>query len=320
VHTTLITPAALVNHLDDPSWVIVDCRFDLTDPFAGERQFLEGHIPGARYAHLDRDLSATKTGTNGRHPLPSATEMAARFGRLGIGSHSQVVAYDADSGMYAARLWWMLRYLGHTAVAVLDGGFARWTAEGGAVVGGASAPEPVAFHGQPRTGWMLTVDEVAAIVRHASAPPSSEAPPAASSLPSVSSAAPASVPSLPSASSAAPISVSSVLVDARSPERFRGVGETLDKVGGHIPGATSCFFQQNLAADKTFKPAAELRAQWDAVLQGRNPADVVMYCGSGVTACHNLLSMEVAGLPGARIFPGSWSEWSADPSRPVVTD
>jgi thiosulfate/3-mercaptopyruvate sulfurtransferase len=273
---TLIRPADLAPHLGDPRWVIVDCRFDLADPGWGEAQYAVGHIPGARYAHLDRDLSGTKTGANGRHPLPTVDEMASRFGGMGIGPGSQVVVYDADSGMYAARLWWMLRFMGHDAAAVLDGGLARWIAEGGMLQPGRVTPTPANFHAAPRTDWQLTVEEMAGVA-------------------------------------------GDLLVDARSPERFRGINETLDKVGGHIPGACNYFFQQNLAEDKTFKPAGTLRAQWDAILQGRPPSEVVMYCGSGVTACHNLLAMEVAGLPGSRLYPGSWSEWSADASRPVET-
>jgi thiosulfate/3-mercaptopyruvate sulfurtransferase len=275
MHTTLISAAELIPRLGDPRWVIVDCRFDLANPDSGEQQYVEGHIPGARYAHLDRDLSGEKTGTNGRHPLPSAEQMTARFSALGIGPATQVVAYDADSGMYAARLWWMLRFMGHDAVAVLDGGFAQWLAAGGDVQPGRVTPTPALFDPAPRPDWRLSADQV------------SEA--------------------------------DGLLVDARSPERFRGVNETLDKVGGHIPGACNHFFQQNLTADKRFKAPDELRAQWNEVLQGREPRDVVMYCGSGVTACHNLLSLEIAGLSGARIYPGSWSEWSADSGRPVET-
>jgi thiosulfate/3-mercaptopyruvate sulfurtransferase len=274
--TTLISPANLASHLDRPDWVVLDCRFDLANPEAGETQFAAGHVPGARYVHLDRDLSGSKTGSNGRHPLPTVEQMAERFGALGIGPDIQVIAYDGDTGMYAARLWWMLRFMGHDAVAVLDGGFARWTAEGHPTT---TAPAPtgaVRFEGRPRAAWRLSVDEVAG-------------------------------------------GVEGLLVDARSPERFRGINETIDKVGGHIPGACNYFFQQNLNDDKTFKAPEVLRAQWTEALGGRPANEVVMYCGSGVTACHNLLALEVAGLSGARIFPGSWSEWSADPSRPVAT-
>jgi thiosulfate/3-mercaptopyruvate sulfurtransferase len=202
--------------------------------------------------------------------------MAERFGALGIGPATQVVAYDADTSMYAARLWWMLRFMGHDAVAVLDGGFARWVAEQHDVQPGRVTPTATVFDAAPRSDWRLHVDEMAA-------------------------------------------GIDALLVDARSPERFRGINETLDKTGGHIPGACNYFFQQSLTPEKTFKPADELRAQWEEVLKGRDPQQVVMYCGSGVTACHNLLSMEIAGLGGARIYPGSWSEWSADPSRPVET-
>jgi thiosulfate/3-mercaptopyruvate sulfurtransferase len=276
MHTTLIAPADLTPHLGDSRWVIVDCRFDLANPGWGEAQYLEGHVPGARYAHLDRDLSGEKTGANGRHPLPTVEQMAARFGAMGIDPAAQVVAYDQDSGMFAARLWWMLRFMGHDAAAVLDGGYARWVAEGGAVQPGRVTPTPATFAAAPRAGWRLTVDEVAA-------------------------------------------GTNGLLLDARAPDRFRGENETIDKVGGHIPGARNHWFQQNLTADKRFKPAEQLRAEWEADLGGTAPGDVVMYCGSGVTACHNLLAMEVAGLPGARIFPGSWSEWSADPNRPVET-
>jgi thiosulfate/3-mercaptopyruvate sulfurtransferase len=274
MHKTLISPAELTPHLGDSRWVIVDCRFDLADPGWGEEQYVVGHVPGARYAHLDRELSGTKTGTNGRHPLPTVDEMAARFGAMGIDATTQVVAYDQDCGMYAARLWWMLRFMGHDAVAVLDGGLARWVAEGGALQPGRVGTTPAAFPANPRQDWRLSVEQVAA-----------------------------GEPAL--------------LMDARAPDRFRGENETIDKVGGHIPGARNHWFQENLTEEKRFKPAEELRRQWDADLAGAAPDELVMYCGSGVTACHNLLSMEIAGLPGARLFPGSWSEWSADPKRPV---
>jgi thiosulfate/3-mercaptopyruvate sulfurtransferase len=276
---TLIDPQTLAAHLDDPSWVIVDTHFDLGDPSQGGRQFLEEHIPGARYAHLDRDLSGEKTGTNGRHPLPTAAQMRERFGALGIAPGKQVVVYDADNAMYAARLWWMLRFMGHDAVAVLDGGFARWRREVGAVAAGRERTETATFSGQPRADWRLDVDTIASSLGDPSR----------------------------------------VLVDARAEERFRGESETIDKVGGHIPGAKNRFYQHNLTGEKTFKPAAEIRAEWKALLGSTDLRNAVMYCGSGVTACHNLLALEHAGLPGARLYPGSWSEWSADPERPVAT-
>lgn len=280
MHKTLISPSALAQHLNDPSWVVVDCRFDLADPAKGEAAYRTAHIPGARYAHLDRHLSGAKTGTNGRHPLPDSETLIKTLGDLGIGSHSQVVAYDADNGMYASRLWWMLRWMGHDAVAVLDGGLARWQREGHAVRGGVESSTAAHFKGSPRPGWRLTVDDVAKGLDDPTR----------------------------------------LLVDSRTPERYRGIGETLDKVGGHIPGAANYFFQQNLAEDKTFKSRDVLKEQWTPILEGKDPKDVVVYCGSGVTACHNLLALEHAGIHGVKIFPGSWSEWSADPARPVATE
>jgi thiosulfate/3-mercaptopyruvate sulfurtransferase len=278
-YTTLIDPATLARHLDDPDWVVVDTRFDLMDPAKGEQQYLNGHIPGARYAHLDRDLSGEKTGFNGRHPLPTAQQLCERFSALGIAPGKQVVIYDADSGMYAARLWWMLRFMGHNAVAVLDGGLARWLREGYPARPDREQWTPATFRGEPRDEWRLDVNEIASGLRDQTR----------------------------------------MLVDARAEGRYRGEGETIDKVAGHIPGARNHFFQRNLAEDKTFRPPGELRAQWESTLSGTPPANVVMYCGSGVTACHNLLAMEHAGLGGARLFPGSWSEWSADPARPMAT-
>jgi thiosulfate/3-mercaptopyruvate sulfurtransferase len=277
---TLIDPSTLATRLDDPSWVIVDCRFDLADPASGEQQYRAGHIPGARYAHLDRHLSGPKTGSNGRHPLPDPDILCRTFTDLGISAGSQVIAYDADSGMFAARLWWMLRWMGHDAAAVLDGGLAAWQREGHPVRAGVERAAPGHFEGTPRAGWRLTVDEVQAVVGNPAR----------------------------------------LLVDARTPERYRGVNENIDKVGGHIPGAANYFFGQNLTAEKTFKDPDDLKTQWDAVLKGRSPDDVVMYCGSGVTACHNLLALEHAGIHGVRMYPGSWSEWSADPSRPMATE
>jgi thiosulfate/3-mercaptopyruvate sulfurtransferase len=276
---TLIDPATVAAHLDDPSWVIVDCRFDLTDPSKGERDYEQGHIPGARYAHLDRDLSGPKTGTNGRHPLPTPEALRKSFGTLGITSDSQVIVYDADTGMYASRLWWMLRWMGHDKVAVLDGGLARWESEGHTVRAGKERWTPAPFVGSPREGWRLTVDQVVASLDDPS----------------------------------------TFLVDSRSNERYRGIGETLDPVAGHIPGAANYFFQQNLSTDKRFKSPEELRAQWAPLLEDRDPREVVVYCGSGVSACHNLLALEHAGVSGVRIFPGSWSEWCADPKRPIET-
>jgi thiosulfate/3-mercaptopyruvate sulfurtransferase len=276
--TTLISTADLAEHLADPAFVLVDVRHDLTQPDAwGESAYGLGHLPGARFVHLDRDLSAPKTGRNGRHPLPAAGACAELFGRLGIDATKQVVAYDQGSGMYAARLWWMLRALGHDAVAVLDGGFAAWTREGRPVATATPVVTPSTFLARPRASSL-------------------DAPAVAASL---------SARSL-------------LLLDARARERFRGDVEPLDPVAGHIPGALSRPYAENLDATGRFKAAATLAAEFGALLGGRAPAGVVHYCGSGVSACHNLLAMAHAGLDGARLYPGSWSEWCADPTRPTA--
>ncbi len=279
MHKTLLDPATLSPHIADDNWVVVDCRFDLADPQKGEELYLDAHIPGARYAHLDRDLSGDKTGANGRHPLPTVEQMRERFGALGIAPGNQVIVYDADTGMYAARLWWMLRFMGHDAVALLNGGFALWTGEGHAARGGREQWPPATFVGAARERWRLDANAVVAGLDNPAR----------------------------------------VLVDARAEPRFRGESETLDKRAGHIPGAKNRFFQRNLTDSRTFKSADQLHTEWQALLGGSSPEDVVMYCGSGVTACHNLLALEHAGMGGARIYPGSWSEWSADPTRPVET-
>ena len=278
MYTTLISTAELAAHLEDRGFVIVDVRHDLAQPDTwGEAQYGSGHIPGARFAHLDRDLSAPKTGANGRHPLPSPEAAAATFGRLGIGPDTQVVAYDQQQGMYAARLWWMLRRLGHDAVAVLDGGFDKWRREGRPVTTDVPRVEPTAF----------SIRRVASTIDAA-----------------------ALLASLPERSL--------VVVDARSPERYRGDAEPLDPVAGRIPGSINRPASQNLTPEFTFKPAAALRTDFERLLGGASADRVVHSCGSGVTACHNLLAMEIAGFGETKLYPGSWSEWCADPSRPVA--
>ncbi len=276
--TTLISTADLAARLDDPAFVLVDVRHDLTQPDAwGESAYGLGHLPGARFAHLDRDLSAPKTGRNGRHPLPDAHACAELFGRLGIDATKQVVAYDQGSGMYAARLWWMLRALGHDAAAVLDGGYAAWTREGRPVTTAPPAHARATFIARP----------VASNVDARRSPRAST-------------------------------TRSLLLVDARARERYRGDVEPLDPVAGHIPGALNRPYVENLDAEGRFKAAATLAAEFGALLGGRAPAGVVHYCGSGVSACHNLLAMAHAGHDGALLYPGSWSEWCADPARPVA--
>jgi thiosulfate/3-mercaptopyruvate sulfurtransferase len=275
-YTTLIDTTELARHGGDPAFVVVDVRHDLAQPAYGENAYAQAHVPGAVLAHIDRDLSAPATGRIGRHPLPTP-EAAAVFGRLGIDTTKQVVAYDQGSGVYAARLWWMLRWLGHDNVAVLDGGFAKWSREGRPVESEARAAKPATF--------------LPARVR-----PTVNATGVAASLPRH----------------------DLVLLDARAAERYRGDVEPLDPVAGHIPGALNRPHSRNVAADGTFRSATELLGEFEAMLHGRSPGDVVHYCGSGVSACHNILAMTIAGYPLTRLYPGSWSEWCADPKRPVA--
>ena len=277
--TTLISASELEAHLDDARWVVCDCRHDLMDTGAGKRAYGESHIRGARFAHLDQDLSAPLTGSNGRHPLPDPVRFARRAGELGISNDSQVVAYDASGGYYAARLWWLLRWLGHDAVAVLDGGWDAWARASLPITSERPAVVPARFHPRMRSNASIAAGQIAAQV--------GQLPP--------------------------------LLIDARSPDRYRGENETLDPVAGHIPGAVNRFFKLNLDADGRFKPPALLRQEFSSALGDIPPSEVVHYCGSGVTACHNLLAMEIAGLAGSRLYPGSWSEWVSDRTRPVAT-
>jgi thiosulfate/3-mercaptopyruvate sulfurtransferase len=277
MHTTLISTDLLATHLNDSSWLIADCRYNLKDEQWGAAQYAAGHIPGAVFVNLAHDLAGARTGVNGRHPLPSLDAMAATFARLGIGDQTQVVAYDQDAGPFASRLWWMLRYLGHDAAAVLDGGFAKWTREGRPVRSGGETRLPATFTPRLRRDMRLTVDDVMAHLDDRSM----------------------------------------LLIDARSPERYQGQPDPLDHVYGHIPGARSRPYRHNISDEGTMRSADQLKADFERVLGDRPPNEVVMYCGSGVTACHNLLAMEHAGLRGAKLFAGSWSEWEADPKRPI---
>ena len=279
--------------------LLLDCRFNLADASAGEAAWRAGHIPGALYAHLDRDLSGPKVGQGtpaftGRHPLPSPEALARTLGHWGLRPETHVVAYDDAGGMFAARAWWLLRWLGHERVQVLDGGWPAWlalTADGGASNSNSSVAKrtPSTVNPQVRSGWRVMADEVLASVQ-ASA---STAPDAPERL---------------------------QLLDARAPDRFRGENETLDPVGGHIPGARNRFFQHNLQ-DGRFKPAEVLREEFTALLAAAHASTdtLVHQCGSGVTACHNLLAMAHAGFAPTRLYAGSWSEWCADPARPVQT-
>ncbi|HTH44049.1 MAG TPA: sulfurtransferase [Oxalicibacterium sp.] len=279
-YTTLISATELAAHINEPEWVVLDCRHDLSNPEFGRAAYAGGHLPHAQFAHLDTDLadhkSENKGAFRGRHPLPQRDVFIATLRRWGINDDTQVIAYDAHGGIFAARLWWMLRWAGHDAVAVLDGGLPAWTAQGLPL--STEVPTPVAGTLADRPSL---VTEVGAddLLRNLE-------------------------------------SGQRVVVDARAPDRFRGENETLDPVGGHIPGAKNRFFKNNLGVDGRFKPAEQLRTDFSQLIA--DPKQAVMQCGSGVTACHNLLAMEVAGLSGAALYPGSWSEWCADPSRPVA--
>jgi thiosulfate/3-mercaptopyruvate sulfurtransferase len=276
--TTLVSTDALAAQIGHPDLVIVDCRFALDDIGWGERSYATAHIPGARYAHLDRDLSGPKNGRNGRHPLPRQDAIVETFARLGISNGKQVVAYDQDAAMFASRLWWLLRWAGHRGVAVLDGGFAKWARERRPATSGVKQPpEPATF--VARFDETLRAD--AAAVEQAMEQPAQ------------------------------------TLIDARAPERFRGDVEPLDAVAGHIPGAVNHPYRQNADAEGVFLTRAALRDAFERTLAGTSPAQAICYCGSGVTACQNLLAMNYAGLPGAKLYPGSWSEWASEPARPV---
>lgn len=261
--------------------IVLDASFDLAEPAAGEREYRAAHIPGALYLHLERDLSGAKHAADGsfrgRHPLPEKADFASLIGRCGIAADSQVVFVDRQGGMMAARGWWMLHWLGHHDVRVLDGGMAAWLGIGGAVEEGWNQPVDGPVYSSSGPAWP-TIEAAALLSRLGRMP----------------------------------------LLDARAPERFRGEVETLDAAAGHIPGARNRFFKENLLANGLFKPADQLLAEFLPLLAGRSPVDVVHQCGSGVTACHNMLAMEMAGLSGSCLYAGSWSEWSSDSSRPIA--
>ncbi len=278
-YSTIVSTQDTAAHLDDPQWIICDCRHDLASHSAGYRAYRSGHVPGARFLHLDNDLSGPKTGLNGRHPLPHPATFCLRMGALGIANDTQVVAYDETGGVYAARLWWMLRWVGHTRVAVLDGGWQAWTAAGLPVTVEQPTVEATSFSGRPQPQSVVDSAQLFAGLQDRKA----------------------------------------LVLDARASDRFRGENETLDPVAGHIPGAINRFFRLNLGDDGRFKPPVVLKKEFSAMLDGQAPAAIVHQCGSGVTACHNLLAMEIAGLNGSRLYPGSWSEWVSDRRRPVAT-
>lgn len=278
-YTTLVDTRTVTSHIDDPKWVLFDCRFSLADPSRGRREYLVGHIPGAQYLHLNEDLSAPVIpGKTGRHPLPTEQEAARLFGSRGVSGESQVVAYDDSSGSIAARLWWMLKWLGHDAAAVLDGGWQQWIDSGGATRSGEERRGPADFESRIRPGLVATAGDILRRQQHSDFR----------------------------------------LLDARAPERYRGETEPIDRVAGHIPGAVSAPFKKNLDPQGRFLPAAELRRRLARLLGEASAPEAVVYCGSGVTAAHDLLAFEVAGLERPRLYVGSWSEWINDADNPIA--
>ncbi|MGH6624204.1 MAG: sulfurtransferase, partial [Burkholderiaceae bacterium] len=278
MHETLVDVETLKHHLADARWRVFDVRHDLLDVTAGPRAYAAGHIPGAQFAHIDDDLSGIKTGRNGRHPLPDRAALAERFRHWGVSDDTQIVAYDAQGGQFAVRLWWLARWLGHRAVALLDGGWPIWLANGGATETAAPmAPPRGAFRVRPSLVAVVDANDVAASLGTSAR----------------------------------------LLLDARLPERFRGEVEPIDPVAGHIPGARNRAWQNNLNPDLTFKSATALRSEFESLIGARDATTVTHQCGSGVTASHNVFAMELAGLPGAPLYAGSWSEWIVDPA-PVV--
>lgn len=275
----LVNTLELSQHLNDPGWIIFDCRHDLFDLAKGEMQYRAGHIPGAHFANLDSDLSGEKTGKNGRHPLPSPAEFAAFLARHGVTERATVVACDDVGGQFASRLWWMSRWIGLTKVHLLDGGIGKWLSDGLPLSSEVPVPVPAALRAQTNP---LMVWSAAEVLTHLD-------------------------------------DEQFTLIDARAAERYRGEVEPIDPVAGHIPGAVNRFYKQNLNADLTMRPAAELREEFLKLIDEKSANAVLHQCGSGVTACMNLFAMEYAGLPGSKLYAGSWSEWVSDPSRPVVT-
>jgi len=277
--TPLIDAAALSTRLDDPDWVVVDCRWTLTDPSAGPAAYARSHIPGARYANLDRDLARRPGPADGRHPLPAPSDLAARLGEWGVHERSTIVAYDEAAGAYAARLWWLLGWLGHDRRLVLDGGLAAWEAAGLAVETQTPRWRPTTYAARG-----VAADSVVAA---------------------------ADIPARQAAGA--------LLVDARASPRYRGEQEPIDPVAGHVPGALNRPGSLNVGPEGRFLPASELARELDRLLDGRPAADLIAMCGSGVTACQLLLALAVVGLDGGKLYAGSWSEWIRDPARPIRT-
>jgi thiosulfate/3-mercaptopyruvate sulfurtransferase len=276
---TLVSTEELAEHLHDPHWVVFDCRFTLTDPEGGRSAYASGHISGARYVHLEEDLSSPVGPNTGRHPLPDPKALTQKMCRWGVGVNKQVVVYDDSFGTMAVRLWWLLRWLGHPDVALLDGGYPKWLREKRPTDTAVPADVHTDCACLPDKNQCATAEEVLQTL----------------------------------------VNPSHILLDARPERRFSGEYEPLDPVAGHVPGAINWPFEENLDIDGTFLPPEALRENYQALLKGQPPHRIIHMCGSGVTACHNILAMEIAALPGSRLYPGSWSEWITDPSRPIAT-
>ena len=278
--TTFVDPRDLLPHLGDPNWAVVDCRFKLDDTEAGRRAYLDAHIPGAIYADLDRDLSGRKTGRNGRHPLPDPDTLRRAFSAMGISESTQVIAYDdMNGGLAAARAWWLLRYVGHRFAAVLNGSWQSWVAAQYPVRSGEESREAAQFIGHPHPQMIVGADSVSSLAA----------------------------------------SPDWAIIDSRSAVRYRGDEEPLDPIAGHIPGARNYDWQNNFDSSGRLLPPDQLREQMQKILGGAPPEQAVYYCGSGVTSAFNVLVMEAVGLTGAKLYPGSWSEWCSDPARPIAT-
>ncbi|HCA27798.1 MAG TPA: sulfurtransferase [Betaproteobacteria bacterium] len=277
--TTLVSTETLARRLDDPAWIVFDCRFTLTNAETGRRAYASGHVPGARYAHLEEALSAPVTPASGRHPLPSPDAFADQLGRWGVNADKQVVVYDDSFGSMAVRLWWMLRWVGHESVALLDGGWPKWRREKHPVTTALPAVQPTDFPLRLAPGLQIDAGQVNTRRQDKN----------------------------------------TLIVDARPEERFTGDYEPLDKIAGHIPGSVNWPFEENLDLGGAYLPAEELRENYLKLLHDVPPEQVIHSCGSGVTACHNVLAMEIAGLSGSQLYAGSWSEWITDPAHPVET-
>jgi len=275
---SIISCRELFNNLENKNLVTVDCRFDLTAPDWGGKEYEQLHIPGAVYAHLDRDLSGTKTPQTGRHPFPEPLDFRRAMSRLGISNDSQVIVYDATSGSFAARLWFMLKYYGHSAVAVLDGGFPAWCKAGFPIQSGVNSNPPGNFTGNPDPGMIISTAEME------------------------------NIHTKPDWR----------VIDARSAERYRGEQEVIDPVAGHIPNAVNRFHGLNVDSNGLFRSTADLKKEFSDMTKGYVPEKIVVYCGSGVTSCHHLVAMSIAGPPLPKLYAGSWSEWIRDPKHPIT--